>query len=74
MQRPAGSQAAHTAMSFEVPDISAAVKDLQERGVTFEDYDGPDLTTVDHVCVLGSEKAAWFKDPDGNFLCLHETN
>jgi hypothetical protein len=22
--------------------------------------------------VLGAEKAAWFKDPDGNILCLHE--
>jgi hypothetical protein len=22
--------------------------------------------------VLGAEKAAWFKDPEGNFLCLHE--
>jgi hypothetical protein len=24
------------------------------------------------VCVLGSEKAAWFEDPEGNILCLHE--
>jgi hypothetical protein len=22
--------------------------------------------------VLGSEKAAWFNDPEGNILCLHE--
>ena len=28
--------------------------------------------TVDHVCVLGSEKAVWFSDPEGNTLCLHE--
>jgi hypothetical protein len=27
---------------------------------------------VAHVCVLGSEKAAWFEDPEGNILCLHE--
>jgi len=27
---------------------------------------------VEHVCVLGSEKAAWFSDPEGNILCLHE--
>jgi hypothetical protein len=27
---------------------------------------------VEHVCVLGSEKAAWFQDPEGNILCLHE--
>jgi len=24
------------------------------------------------VCVLGSEKAAWFKDPEGNILCIHQ--
>jgi hypothetical protein len=40
--------------------------------VAFSDYDLPDLKTVDHVCVLGSRKAAWFNDPDGNVLCLHE--
>ena len=28
--------------------------------------------TVEHVCVLGSEKAAWFRDTEGNILCLHE--
>ena len=30
------------------------------------------LKTVEHVCVLGSEKAAWFQDTEGNILCLHE--
>jgi hypothetical protein len=42
------------------------------RGVVFEDYDFPNLKTVEHVCVLGSEKAAWFKDTEGNYLCVHE--
>jgi hypothetical protein len=23
--------------------------------------------------VLGSEKAAWFKDPEGNILCIHQS-
>ena len=45
---------------------------LEQRGVVFDDYDLPDLKTVDHVCVMGAEKAAWFKDPDGNVLCLHQ--
>jgi hypothetical protein len=50
----------------------AEIRDLAGRGVTFADYDLPGLRTVEHVCVLGSEKAAWFTDPDGNVLCLHE--
>jgi catechol 2,3-dioxygenase-like lactoylglutathione lyase family enzyme len=68
----AGTQAKHTALSFQVADIAAAILTLQSRGATFADYDLPGLKTVGHVCVLGSEKAAWFDDPDGNILCLHE--
>jgi predicted enzyme related to lactoylglutathione lyase len=55
-----------------VPDIAASIRELKSRGVVFEDYDFPDFKTVNHVCVLGSEKAAWFKDTEGNYLCLHE--
>ena len=70
--RPEGTKAEHTAISFRVEDIAKAVRELQGRGVQFADYDLPGLKTVDHVCVLGSEKAAWFQDPEGNILCLHE--
>jgi catechol 2,3-dioxygenase-like lactoylglutathione lyase family enzyme len=70
--KPEGTRAEHTALSFAVPDILAAIAELKGRGVTFEDYDLPDFRTVEHVCVLGSEKAAWFRDPEGNILCLHE--
>ncbi|WP_088318826.1 VOC family protein [Kineosporia sp. R_H_3] len=72
IEKPAGSQADHTAISFEVGDIGETIHELQARGVVFDDYDLPGLKMVDHVCVLGAEKAAWFKDPDGNILCLHE--
>jgi catechol 2,3-dioxygenase-like lactoylglutathione lyase family enzyme len=72
IEKPPGSQADHTAISFEVADIGASIAELQVRGVVFDDYDLPGLKTVEHVCVLGAEKAAWFKDPDGNILCLHE--
>jgi len=67
-----GTKADHTAVSFQVKDIAAAIKTLKATGVVFEDYDFPGLKTVDHVCVLGAEKAAWFKDTEGNYLCLHE--
>lgn len=70
--KPEGTKADHTAVSFQVDDIATSIKELKEAGVVFEDYDFPGLKTVDHVCVLGAEKAAWFKDPEGNYLCLHE--
>jgi len=72
--KPQGTRAEHTALSFEVDDVVTEVKDLEKRGVVFEDYDMPNLKTVEHVCVLGSEKAAWFKDPEGNILCVHEAH
>jgi catechol 2,3-dioxygenase-like lactoylglutathione lyase family enzyme len=70
--KPEGTKAEHTALSFRVPHIEPAVAALKARGIAFADYDFPGLKTVNHVCVLGSEKAAWFTDPEGNILCLHE--
>lgn len=67
-----GTKADHTAVSFEVDDIAADIRELEQAGVVFEDYDLPGLKTVNHICVLGSEKAAWFRDTEGNYLCLHE--
>jgi len=66
------TKADHTAVSFEVPDIAAAIQELEGRGIVFNDYDVPGLRTEGHVCVLGAEKAAWFDDPEGNILCIHE--
>jgi catechol 2,3-dioxygenase-like lactoylglutathione lyase family enzyme len=71
-QRGAPTRADHTAVSFEVKDVAASVRELQAKGVLFNDYDFPGLKTVQHLCVLGSEKAAWFNDPEGNILCIHE--
>jgi len=31
------------------------------------------MKTVDHIAMRGAERAAWFSDPDGNVLCVHQT-
>ncbi|RNL65358.1 VOC family protein [Nocardioides marmoriginsengisoli] len=72
LPRPDQEPSPSTALSFEVADIEAEVAALEGRGVAFDDYDLPDLKTVDHVCVMASEKAAWFRDPHGNVLCMHQ--
>lgn len=72
LQESTAGPGATTEVSFEVPDVAAAIAALQGRGVRFEDYDLPGLKTVDHVAVLGSLKAAWFLDPEGNTLCVHQ--
>jgi len=70
--RGSATKADHTAISFEVRDIMKSIAELKKNGVVFNDYDIPGLKTVNHVCVLGAEKTAWFNDPEGNILCIHE--
>lgn len=72
LPREGGTKAEHTALSFEVHDIEGTIRDLEQAGVKFEDYDLPDLKTVNHIMDAGSEKCAWFRDTEGNYLCLHE--
>ena len=70
--RPDRKPAEYTSMSFEVDDIDSEIKDLERRGVKFEDYDLPNLKTVNHVFSAGDERCAWLTDTEGNILCLHE--
>ncbi len=68
----AQSKAEHTVACFRVPNIEEAIKDLQDKGVVFDDYDFPGLKTVNHIAIQGNLKAAWFKDPEGNYLGLNQ--
>ena len=68
----------HTQMGFEVEDIDAAVAELRQRGVVFEEYDFPGLTTVGGIADIEGnypskgtgERGAWFRDSEGNMLGL----
>jgi catechol 2,3-dioxygenase-like lactoylglutathione lyase family enzyme len=60
-----------TALNFMVgAEIENIVNGLRERGVTFEHYDLPEMKREGDIHVAGPMKAAWFKDPDGNILCV----
>jgi catechol 2,3-dioxygenase-like lactoylglutathione lyase family enzyme len=59
-----------TQMAFTVDDIDAEVADLRARGVAIESYETP--RTVDGIATIGSGRAAWFRDPDGNLLAIIE--
>jgi len=59
-----------TTAEFIVKDVPAAVAGLRERGVVFEEYDFPELQTVEGIATFGDQQSAWFKDPDGNILAL----
>lgn len=66
----AGSNKA-TAATWEVENIEAETEDLRSKGIKFEHYSNADMQLNGDVHYINGEKAAWFKDPDGNILCLH---
>jgi catechol 2,3-dioxygenase-like lactoylglutathione lyase family enzyme len=60
-----------TVAGWYVDDLEAVVDELAGNGVSFERYDQPPVATDEKgIAVLGSTRAAWFKDPDGNTLGL----
>jgi catechol 2,3-dioxygenase-like lactoylglutathione lyase family enzyme len=67
---------AHTQMGFEVEDIEATVAELRGRGVVFEEYDLPGLSTTSGIAEIEGnypskgvgERGAWFRDSEGNML------
>jgi catechol 2,3-dioxygenase-like lactoylglutathione lyase family enzyme len=70
-ERPSTGVPSHTLAHFQVDDVEAEVAELRGRGVKFEEYDMPGLKTVDGVATVDDFKAAWFKDPDGNIIGIH---
>ncbi|MFE7593688.1 VOC family protein [Kitasatospora sp. NPDC057512] len=69
---PSGGQAAHTLASFKVTDLDGEMAGLRDRGITFEEYDFPGLQTVDGVAEGEGMRAAWFKDSEGNIVCVSQ--
>ena len=66
-------QAGHTIAQWHVDDVEAEVKNLKSKGGTFEEYDMPGVEWNDGIASMGEMgKAAWFKDSEGNILCLDE--
>ncbi len=59
--------ATYTVLNFTVPDLPAAMRELEGKGVVFERYDLPDIKTDDNGVVdYGAMKIAFFNDPAGN--------
>jgi predicted enzyme related to lactoylglutathione lyase len=66
------SKADHTVATFEVSNIEEEVNMLRGKGVNFEEYNMPEIKTQNGIATQGSVKAAWFKDSEGNILCIHQ--
>ncbi len=69
-----------TQMAWTVDDIEATVAELMKRGVAFEQVDVPGLKTVNGIAEVAGqypskgsgERAAWFRDSEGNMLGISE--
>lgn len=73
-QHEGGSKADHTQLAFQVGSVHATKRQLEEDGVSFEDYDLPGLKTVQGIANMGDGiEGAWFTDPGGNIIGLMTT-
>ena len=70
------SDGSFTQMAFYVDDVEAAVAGLRARGVVFEEYDGAVNGIMDiegnYPSKGRGERAAWFRDSEGNMLGISE--
>ena len=61
----------HTVLGFNVPDVTAAVKALREKGVKFNIHQGFNQDALGILSLPNSAlRVAWFNDPDGNVLSV----
>jgi catechol 2,3-dioxygenase-like lactoylglutathione lyase family enzyme len=66
------AEAGYTVLGWQVPDIVAAAKRLQEAGVRLLPYPGMGQDKQGVWTSPSGARVAWFKDPDGNTLSLTE--
>ena len=61
-----------TGMGWETTSLDDDMRELRERGVTFEEYDFPGMKTENGVVDMDGLRGCWFKDSEGNILALFE--
>ena len=68
---PDFTPARNTVLGWEVPSVEEAVDWLMARGVAMEKY--PWVQDKERgIWSVGTDKVAWFKDPDGNVLSVSQ--
>ena len=64
--------AGHTIAQWDVDDIEEEVSALRAKGIVFEEYDMPGVEWNNGIASAPFGRAAWFKDSEGNTMCLDE--
>ena len=70
--RPGHEPANFTVLNIAVDDIEVTVDDLNERGVTFEQYQMPKTDSRGIHRTPEVHPVAWLRDPAGNIVSIVE--
>ena len=62
----------YTALGWEVDDLAAMVRALAAQGVTMARFPGLPLDADGIWDTPDGSRVAWFHDPDGNTLSIHQ--
>lgn len=71
-ETPNAGTAQNTQMGWVTDDLDGEMEVMRAHGVEFEDYDLPGFTTENGVMADDMMRSAWFRDSEGNFICVSE--
>ena len=63
-----------TVLGWQVPDITATVRELEQAGVKFERFEQLKQDALGIWTTPTGSKVAWFKDPDGNGITIYTSH
>ena len=77
-ERPGMEAPSNTTLTFGIPadQFDSLAEELKGKGIVFEDYNMPEIgiETTNGVAEMDGNKAAWFKDTEGNIVTIRERN
>jgi predicted enzyme related to lactoylglutathione lyase len=71
-QSQGAASGGHTQLGLRVADAEAAVRDLQSRGLKFEEYDTPNFKTDNGIASIPGGRGGWFRDSEGNLIAIFQ--
>jgi catechol 2,3-dioxygenase-like lactoylglutathione lyase family enzyme len=65
--------ARNTQLCFGTDDLDEEMRGMRERGVVFEEFEIAGVMKTENGVVTDEEdRTAWFRDSEGNFICISQ--
>jgi catechol 2,3-dioxygenase-like lactoylglutathione lyase family enzyme len=71
-ETPNAGTAQNTQMGWVTDDLDGEMSVMRSHGVVFEEYDFPGMKTENGVVSNDTMRSAWFRDSEGNFICISQ--